>query len=126
MLVGHVHQRLSEGLRGLLQTSFEGVFMVADRPSLIEGAGKLQPVLVVADIALAEGHLAELLAELRQRAPHAFTLLLSDYDDPDVDAAALSAGADGIVHKTSLANDLLAAVDTVLAGRRFVSPRGAH
>jgi hypothetical protein len=52
--VGHAHHGCPRGCAGLLQASFDGVFLVADRPSLIEGAGKLQPTLVVADLALAE------------------------------------------------------------------------
>jgi DNA-binding NarL/FixJ family response regulator len=126
VLVGHAHQRLSDGLRSWLQASFDGVFVVADRPSLIEGAHKLQPALLVVDLALAEGNLSALVAELHARAPGSRTLLLSDYDDPLADAAALSAGADGVVHKATLAADLSAAVDAVLAGRTFTSPSGHH
>lgn len=127
VLVGHAHQRLSDGLRGWLQASFDGVFMVGDRTSLIEGAHRLQPLLVLVDLALAEGDLARLLAELRSRSPASRTLLLSDYDDAHVDAAALAAGAAGVVHKSSLATDLSPAVEAVLAGRSFTSPpRAAH
>ena len=68
MLVGHAHQRLSEGLHAWLLASFEGVFMIADRPSLIDGAHKLQPALLVVDLALAEGDLAGLAAKLRRAA----------------------------------------------------------
>lgn len=124
VLVGQPHQRLSEGLRGWLQASFSEVFMVADRPSLIEGAHRLQPALMVVDLALAEGRLEALLAELRSHAPHSRTLLLSDYDDARVDAAALAAGAAGVVHKSSLAADLQAAVDAVLAGQNPTAPSG--
>ena len=126
VLVGHAHQRLSDGLRGWLQASFDGVYMVGDRASLVEGAQRLQPLLVVVDLALAEGNLAALLAELQAQAPASRTLLLSDYDDARVDAAALAAGAAGVVHKSSLGTDLLAAVEAVLAGRPFTSPPGAH
>jgi DNA-binding NarL/FixJ family response regulator len=126
VLVGHAHQRLSDGLRGWLQASFDGVYMVADRNSLVEGAQRLQPLLVVVDLALAEGDLGRLLAELHALAPASRTLLLSDYDDAHVDAAALAAGAAGVVHKSSLATDLSPAVEAVLAGRSFTSPPGAH
>ena len=126
VLVGHPHQRLSDGLRGWLQASFGEVFMVADRPSLIEGAHRLQPALIVVDLALAEGEVAALMAELHRQAPASRTLLLSDYDDARVDAAALAAGAAGVIHKSSLAADLPAAVDAVLAGRSFTSPPGTH
>ncbi len=100
--------------------------MVADRPSLIEGAHRLQPALMVVDLALAEGSLASLLAELRTQAPHSPALLLSEYDDAGLDAAALAAGAAGVLHKSSLAADLPAAVDAVLAGRCFTAPSVRH
>jgi DNA-binding NarL/FixJ family response regulator len=122
VLLGHPHQRLSEGLRNWLQASFEGVFVVADRLSLIDGAHRLQPVLVVVDLQLAEGKLETLLAELRRLAPGCRALLLSDYDDPSADAAALAAGAAGVVHNASLATDLAGAIDAVLAGQNFTSP----
>lgn len=121
VLLGHHHQRLSEGLRDVLQASFDGVFMVANRPSLIEGARRLQPALVVVDLALAEGRLADLMADLRRQAPSSRTLVLSDHDDPHADAAMLDAGAAGVVHNASLAIDLSNAVDAVLAGERFGS-----
>ncbi|MBE2245425.1 MAG: response regulator transcription factor [Burkholderiaceae bacterium] len=126
VLVGQAHQRLSDGLRGWLQASFDGVYMVADRGSLIEGAHRLQPELVVVDLAFAEGNVAALLADLHSQAPHSPALLLSDYDDATIDAAALAAGAAGVVHKASLAADLPAAVEAVLAGRPYTSPPGAH
>lgn len=123
-LLGHPHQRLSEGLRGWLQASFDSVFVVADRASLLDGARRLQPALLAVDLQLAEGRLQALLAELQCLAPASRTLVLSDYDEPGADAAALAAGAAGVVHKATLAADLSAAVDAVLAGRRFVSPCG--
>lgn len=126
VLLAHAHQRLSEGLRGWLQAVFDGVFVVADQPSLVDGARKLQPALVVIDLALAGGELPALLAELRRQSPHSRALLISEHDDPRADASILFAGADGVVHMATLAADLSAAVDAVLAGRRFVSPPGPH
>jgi two-component system NarL family response regulator len=125
VLVGHAHQRLSEGLRQWLQASFEVAYMVGDRASLCEGAQRLQPALMVVDLALAGGDLAGLSAELHCRAPSSRLLLLSDYDDAGADAAALSAGVDGVVHKSRLPAELSEAIDTVLAGHRYVSTPGA-
>jgi DNA-binding NarL/FixJ family response regulator len=125
VLVGHAHQRLSEGLRHWLKASFEVVYMVGDWVSLVEGAQRLQPALMVVDLALAEGKLAALSAELHRRAPTSRLLLLSDYEDAGADAVALSAGVDGVVHKATLAAELSAAVDTVLSGQRYVPPGAA-
>lgn len=124
-LLGTPHQRLAEGVRGLLESEFDGVFMVSDRASLMTGAQRLEPALVVVDVSLAHGDVAELLRGIRDRAPSSRLLLLSAHDEPTVAVAALCAGADGLVLKRAIATDLLRAVDELLAGRRYVSPVAA-
>ena len=126
VLIGHAQRRLSEGLRDLLRAWFDGVFMVADRPSLVEGASRLQPALIVFDLALAAGDVRALVGDLHRQSPVSRTLLLCGHDDPATDAAMLSAGADGVVHNASLATERPFAVDAVLAGRRYPPPSGAH
>ena len=96
--------------------------MVADQISLMEGAERLSPALVVVDASLAEGDIADLLHSIRDRAPAAKVLLLSVHDEPTVAAAAFAAGAEGLVLKRAIATDLLPAVDALLAGRRYISP----
>jgi len=125
-LLADRHHRLSEGIRGLLDTAFGGVFMVADQASLMEGAERLSPALVVVDASLAQGDMTDLLHSIRDRAPAAKVLLLSVHDEPTVAAAALAAGADGLVFKRAIATDLLPAVDALLAGERYVSPAAGH
>ncbi len=122
VLLADRHHRLSEGIRGLLDTAFAGVFMVADQASLMEGAERLSPALVVVDVSLAQGDMSDLLHSIRDRAPSAKVLLLSVHDEPTVVDAALAAGADGLVFKRAIATDLLPAVDALLAGHRYVSP----
>jgi DNA-binding NarL/FixJ family response regulator len=121
-LLADRHHRLSEGVRGLLDTVFSRVFMVADQNSLLEGAQRLSPALVVVDVSFAEGDIADLLRLIRDRAPAAKVLVLSVHDEPAVVDAALAAGADGLVLKRAIANDLLPAVDALLASRRYISP----
>ena len=115
------HHGLSESIRGLLETTFNSVFLVADENSLIEGAGLLRPAVVVVDLSLGAGDVVGLMRELRARAPGAKVLLLSVHDEPSVLRSAVAAGADGVVLKRAIATDLLLAVDEVLAGRRFIS-----
>jgi DNA-binding NarL/FixJ family response regulator len=121
VLLADRHHGLSEGIRGLLETTFSSVFLVADENSLIEGAGMLQPSVLVVDLSLGAGDVVGLMRELRARAPGAKVLLLSVHDEPSVLRSAMASGADGIVLKRAIATDLLAAVDTILAGQQFVS-----
>src|SRR5262245_14711392 len=97
--------------------------MVADENSLLEGAARLQPAVVVLDVSFAAGNMTELLARLRERARGAKVLLLSAYDEPTLAAAALIAGASGVVLKQKLATDLMPAVDALIAGELFL-PQG--
>lgn len=126
VLLADRHHELSEGVRGLLGTVFEGVFAVGDQTSLLEGAARIQPNLVVADLALAGGDIHAFLARIRQRAPAAKVLLLTVHDEPTVVAAATAAGADGIVLTRAIATELLPAIDAILAGCRYSSTAFAH
>jgi DNA-binding NarL/FixJ family response regulator len=123
VLLGERHHELGDGVRGLLETAFGAVFLVADEASLIEGAARLQPALVVVDLSLAGGDLPRLLDTLRENAPTTKVLLLSVHDDEEsVRSEALAAGADGLVLKQQIAAELLPAVDALLAGKRYLPP----
>lgn len=93
--------------------------MVSDDLSLCESAARLQPALVVVDLALALGDICGLIGRLRAASPESKVIFLSTYDDPTVARAVLEAGADGLVSKRAIGSDLLAAVDDVRAGKRY-------
>lgn len=122
VLLADRHHSLSEGVRGLLETTFDNVFMVADQGSLMEGAERLRPQVIVVDLSLAGGDSAGLLRGLRERAPGAKLLVLTVHDEPTVTSCVVAGGADGVVLTRSIATDLLLAIDSILAGKRYVSP----
>ena len=122
VLLADRHHGLRDGVRGLLETEFETVFMVANETSLLDGAGRLRPALVVIDLSLAEGDVRGLLARVHERAPGSKVLMLTVHDQPTAAEAALTAGAHAVVLKRSLATDLLPAVDALRAGQRYLSP----
>jgi DNA-binding NarL/FixJ family response regulator len=122
VLFAERHHDLRDGVRGLLETTFETVFMVANQASLLQGAERLRPALMLIDISLSGGDLAGLLARVCALAPGAKLLLLSVHDELTVAEGALKAGAHGVVLKRSLGTDLLPAVDALLAGERYLSP----
>jgi DNA-binding NarL/FixJ family response regulator len=113
------HHDLSEGMRALLQTMFEVVVMVADEPSLIESASRLEPALAVVDLSLPRGRSLGWLSRLRAGCPGLKVIVVSVHDEPGVARAASAAGADGFVLKRAIATELLPAAEAVLAGAHY-------
>lgn len=117
VLLADRHHGLSEGVRGLLETAFGSVVMVADEASLIEGATRLRPELAVVDLSLGRDGGLDWLRTLRQRCPDLKVVVLSVHDEQSVRRAAVEAGADAVVLKRAIATDLLVAVDRLRPGR---------
>jgi DNA-binding NarL/FixJ family response regulator len=111
VLLADRHHGLTEGVRGLLETAFDTVVMVADEASLLDGAVRLQPQVAVADLALSRDSGVGWLRTLRQRCPDLKVIVLSVHDEEAIRRAAMEAGADAFVLKRAIATDLLAAVD---------------
>jgi len=117
VLLADRHHGLTEGVRGLLETAFGTVVMVADEASLLEGAGRLRPDVAVVDLSLARDSGLGWLQALRLRCPDLKVIVLSVHDEQAVRRAAMEAGADAFVLKRAIATDLLPAVDRVRGGR---------
>jgi two-component system secretion response regulator SsrB len=126
VIIADRHIGLSERIRGLLETTFEQIFLVTRKSSLIEGSVRLQPAVIVMDLSYAGGNLLEMMHELHVRAPAAKLLLLSTHDEPTVVSAAIAAGADGLVLKRAISSDLMPAIDALLAGRRYFDSRASN
>jgi len=116
------HLGLAEGVRGLLETAFDTVYVVADLESLREGARRLLPTLIVLDLPLAAGDVNELLDNIRELSPDSRVIVLTVHDQATVAKLALAAGASSVVLKRCVSRDLVPAIDAVLLGKEFVSP----
>jgi two-component system secretion response regulator SsrB len=112
VLLADRHQPLMDGVRGLLETAFETVVMVADEASLLEGVSRLRPDVAVVDLSLAKDSSLGWLQEVRRRCPELKVIVLSVHDEASVRSAALEAGADAVVLKRAIVTDLLPAVET--------------
>ena len=126
VLLANRHQGLTEGVRGLLESTFDAVVMVADETSLYESAERIKPTVAIVDLSLVRGENLQWLARLRGRCPNMKVILMSVHDQPSVCRAALAAGADAFVLKRAIATDLLPAIDAVQSGQRYVSPAGGE
>ena len=113
VLLADRNHGLAEGVRGLLETAFGTVVMVANEASLLEGAARLRPDVAVVDLSLARNSSLGWLRELRRRCPDLKVIALSVHDEQSVRSEAIEAGADAFVLKRAIATDLLPSVDAV-------------
>ena len=122
VLLADRHHGLSEGLRRLLETTFDTVVMVANETSLLTTATRLRPEAAVVDLSLAQQSDLRWLRSLRQSCPELTLIVLSVHEESTVRQAALEAGADGFVLKRAVATDLLPAIDAALKHRHESPP----
>lgn len=116
VLLADRHQGLTEGVRGLLETAFRTVVMVADPSSLLDVATRLAPDVAVVDLSLAREGGLDWLRALRARCPGVRLVVLSVHDEASVRRAVMEAGGDAFVLKRAIATDLLDAVAPVRGG----------
>jgi DNA-binding NarL/FixJ family response regulator len=126
VLLADRHHGLSEGVRGLLETEFAVVVMVADERSLIEGARRMHPTLAVVDLSLARstgsgGTCLGWIPQLRRDTANLKLIAISVHDEPSACRSVLAAGVDGFVLKRDIAGELLPATKAVLEGRQYIS-----
>lgn len=121
-LLGNRHDALNEGLCGLLETMFDAVLVASDGASLLEGAERLRPDVIVADLALVQSDCLDLIRKLRSRVNKAPLIVITSHEDSNVEVAVLGAGADCVIVKRSIATELLPAIDCIRASRTLHSP----
>jgi len=122
VLLADRHHGLRDSVRGLLESEFESVIMVANETSLLEGAGLLKPAIVVLDLSIAEGDVRGLLKRIALQSPDSKVLMLTVHDERTVAETVLAAGADAVVLKSRLGTDLVPAVEALRADARYISP----
>ncbi|RTL44203.1 MAG: response regulator transcription factor [Burkholderiales bacterium] len=121
------HAIMRDGLRVVLETAGHEVIGEAAGPTpALADLGRLMPDVVLLDLRLGQRSGFELLAELQRRALNLRVIVLTMSDQPRHVAEALRLGAWGYLLKGSASSEVLQAVETVAAGRRFLSPQAAE
>jgi DNA-binding NarL/FixJ family response regulator len=125
VLVADDHRAMLENLVRLLARDHDVVAAVADGLSVVADAARLQPDLLVLDIAMPGLSGIAAAKQLKARGSTAKVVFVTMHHDREFVEASLTLGPVGFVAKDRLMLDLLPAVREVLAGQSFVSPTAA-
>jgi DNA-binding NarL/FixJ family response regulator len=118
------HVLIREGLKKILSTESD-LTIAGEAQSGNEALEKLDTChcdILILDIALPDKSGLEVLKEVKTRHSKLDVIILSIYPEERYAIRALIDGAVGYVTKNSAAEELILAIRTVLAGKKFVSP----
>jgi DNA-binding NarL/FixJ family response regulator len=93
---------------------------VSDGLEAVRKAEELQPDLILLDIGLPGLNGIEATRRIRKRSPESKIIFVTQQSSADVIEEAMNSGALGYVVKARAASDLLASVEAVREGRKFV------
>jgi DNA-binding NarL/FixJ family response regulator len=123
VLLADDHPVFRQGLRALLEREkFEVVGEASDGLEAIAAAERLQPQIVVIDLAMPALNGIDAVREIVKRVPRAKAVLLTMHTEEHHVLEALRAGAKACVSKTQAAEHLMQAIKDVCAGGVYLSP----
>jgi DNA-binding NarL/FixJ family response regulator len=124
VLVVDDQELVRTGLRGILRTrfGFEIVGELASGEGIVEAVATLAPDVVVIDVRMPRVDGVEATRRLGEVADAPPVLVLTTFEDEEILAGALRAGAAGFLLKGVPAEDLQRAVRAVAAGDSWLDP----
>lgn len=123
VLLADDHQMVADALKNLLEPRCEVVGTVNNGNALLKAALTLQPEVIVLDIAMPQMNGLTAARHLKQSVPKAKLVFLTMNEDPQLVGEAFRAGASAFLLKHSAAFELTDAVEKVLKGCSYVTPR---
>lgn len=128
VLVADDHAILREGIRALLKLSddIEVVGEAADGHAAIEQCRRLDPDVILMDIAMPGLGGLEATLQIRKESPRTKVLVLTQYEDREYTRRFLNAGVAGYVLKKAAASDLTSAIRAAHQGGLVLDPKVAR
>ena len=125
VLIADDHAVVRDGLRLLLenQADIRVIGEVADGREAVEATLRLQPDVVLMDLAMPLLNGADATACIMEKRESCKIVILSMHSTVEHVFRALQAGALGYLRKESAGNEVVDAVRTVYAGRRYLSQK---
>jgi DNA-binding NarL/FixJ family response regulator len=122
VLLADDHLMLVEALKKVLEVEYDVVGSVGDGLALLNAAEKLQPDVVVLDIAMPLLNGLDAARQLRNNLPSLKLVFLTMNEDPYLVGEAFRCGASAYLLKQGAALELTKAIGDVLKGKTYVTP----
>jgi DNA-binding NarL/FixJ family response regulator len=116
------HLMLLEAFKALLEPDFDIVGTVTDGRTLLEEFSRLNPDVVLLDVAMPLLNGLDAGRQLKAQRRSVKLIYLTMNPDPDLAGEALRLGASGYVLKSSAAQELKQAIQEALRGRSYIMP----
>ncbi|RLE41330.1 DNA-binding response regulator [Candidatus Acetothermia bacterium] len=110
------HALVRAGLVRLLSARYDVIGEAADTASALALVRRASPDLLLLDLSLPDRDGLSAIPDLIAASPNTRILVLTMYDEPEYAAAAVAAGACGLVSKSASADTLYAAIDAAVKG----------
>jgi len=121
VLLADDHAIVRAGVRQILAARFAAEFVEAETArEALQAASRHKFDLILIDVTMPGRSGLDVLGELTAAQPRTPILVLSMHAETQFATRALRAGASGYVTKSSVASELLRAVEKVLAGERYI------
>jgi DNA-binding NarL/FixJ family response regulator len=122
ILVADDHVLLRQGIAGIIapEPDLEMVGEAENGAEAVAAFERLRPDITLMDLQMPVLSGIEAIGRIRGLSPNARIVVLTTYPGDAQAVKALKAGAYGYLLKSSLINELLTAIRTVHAGRRFI------
>ena len=118
------HKLFREGLKSLLSDKEDLVVIgeAGDGIEAIRTIKKCQPELLLLDLSMPKMNGISVMKEIKNQFPEIKIMALTIHESDQYVLEAFEAGADGYCLKDAGRNELMVAVDSVLQGKRYISP----
>lgn len=119
------HPIVRQGLRHLLEDEADVTIIgeASNGLQAVELAGKFKPKVLILDMMMPDLNGLEVLKQVKERSPVTCCIVLSMQGADVYVVEALRAGALGYVLKETGPSELLSAIQQVVQGQRYLSPR---
>ena len=124
VLLADDHAIMRDGLKEILATT-EGIEIIGEAANgneVLSALQQIRPDLLLMDLSMPGISGISLLEQVKHLYPDLPVMILSMLDDAQIVFRAIQSGAEGYITKDRSASELLAALNKVAAGGRYIDP----